>query len=140
MLSIFDFDNYHAYMSKRIKLMPNQGNGLGRKLAEHMGIHTSLVSQILQGQRELNPDYAASMADFFGMNDLETDYFLALVHLEKAGNEIMRKAARRQVNALKKKAADLAQTTPYPKILTEEQIAIFYSSWMYSAIMQLSGV
>lgn len=120
--------------------MPKKGYGQGRKLALYLGVHTTLVSQVLQGPKVFTLEQAASTAEFLGLTELETEYFLGLVQLERAGNEALRKTLRRQLQNLRDRSRELSERLQGEKVLGEEQKARFYSDWVYSAIRQMVAV
>ena len=78
-MEIFDTENYKKFVKNRIKSMPNNGRGQYKAISQALGIHTTMVSQIFNGSKDLNPDQAYELCDFLGLVGLEVDYFLALV-------------------------------------------------------------
>lgn len=140
MKSIFEFDDYRRYLRDKLKEMPRQGYGSLRRLAEHLQVHTTLVSQILKEKKQFTLDQAALCADFLHLNELETDFFVTLVHWDRAGNPTSRKWIERQKDRLRKQARELSQRVAAVRELNEEQQAVFYSSWKYSAIRQMTAI
>ena len=128
-MKVFDFENYKDFVTNRIKSMPNRGRGQFRKMSEYLNVHTTLVSQIFKGIKDLTLEQACGVADFFGLSELETEYFISLVQLERAGSERYREILRKQIAELKDKAQDLSRRLPPAQILSEENKAIFYSNW-----------
>lgn len=116
--------------------MPNNGYGQMSKLAKFLGVHSTLVSQILKEHKELTVDQAALVADFFGLNDLETEYFVLLVQLDRSGNSAIRKLHLKQLSRLKAQAQSISKRITANAKLTDDQKAIFYSDWTYSAVRQ----
>ncbi len=47
-----------------------------KKMAEFLGIPSSVLSQILSGQRELGMEHAYVLAEYMGLMSLERDYFI----------------------------------------------------------------
>lgn len=140
MVSIFNFEDYRAFLKARLREFPKEGYGQSKRLADHLGVHTTLISQILLGTKELSVDHAVLAADFFLLNELETECFVALVHLGRAGNPTSRKFATKQLSAVKQKASEISRRVSATGKLNEEQRAIFYSHWLYSAVRQLSAI
>ena len=127
-------------MRTQMQARSRDGYGQNILLAKHLDVHTSLISQIFAGTKELTLDQGALAGDFFGLTELEADYFLCLIQLARAGNESLRKKTRRTLNAIRKQASDLGQQTKYPKVLTDDQRVLFYSDWSFSAARQLSAI
>ena len=140
MNQVFDFDSYRSFITRRLEQFPNSGYGQMSRLCRHIGVHSSLLSQILKGHKTLTTDQAAQIADFFGMSALETDYFLLLVQYERSGNSASRKVFLRQLERVKDQARDLSRRLRIEASLTEEQRSVFYSEWAYSAIRQATAI
>ncbi|MEQ1665151.1 MAG: hypothetical protein ABL927_07235 [Bdellovibrionales bacterium] len=51
MTSVFTAHDYRSFVSKRFLLMPKKGYGQARKLSAFLGVHTTLVSQVLKGHK-----------------------------------------------------------------------------------------
>ena len=101
-----------------------------------MKIQTSLISQIFSGPRHLTPEQACLVANFFRLGKAETHYFVNLVQLERAGTEPLREIIRDELKRSKKisRPKTTVQVVPSSNILTDQEQALFYSQWFYSAI------
>lgn len=140
MESLFNFKSYRAFLNERLKNMPKRGHGQLRKLAEFLGVHTTLISQIFNGNKDFTFEQTALTAEFFGLTELESEYFLLLVQLERAGNQNLKNILNKQIEHIKKRAGELVNRVPVKAALTEEQRAIFYSDWTYTTIGQLVAI
>ncbi len=136
MVSVYQYDNYRAFLNKWLKSMPREGYGKISELARFLNVHTTLVSQVFKGHKELTSDQAALVTQFLGLNELETEYFVSLVHFERAGNSASKDFYAKQMNRVKGQAASISRRVTVEANLTEEQRAVFYSDWAYSAIRQ----
>jgi len=136
MISIFEFDNYRKFLQKYLSEMPNKGYGQLSQIARFLGVHTTLVSQILKGHKSLTTDQAAAASDFFCLNELESDYFVLLVQFDRAGNTAAKNLYKRQINKLKVQSQNLSKRIPFEGRLSDYRRAIFYSDWAYSAVRQ----
>ncbi len=83
-MNIFEFDDYKTIIKLLIKEMPKKGYGEVRKIAQHLRIHSTLLSQILNGDRHLTMDQAYSLSAYFGLDTIETKYFLILIQKARA--------------------------------------------------------
>jgi uncharacterized protein (TIGR02147 family) len=140
MISIYGFTDFRAFLRERIALMPNRGYGQARRLADFLRVHTTLVSQILVGKKNPTSEQAAQISEFFGLGDSEADYFLALVEVERAGNERLRAIHQRRLADIKRRSADLSQRMRPDAVLKDTEKAVFYSDWIYSAVRQLPSI
>jgi hypothetical protein len=140
MVSIFEFSEYRSFLNRRFKAMPKQGYGQANKLAIFMNVHTTLVSQVFKGHKTFTLEQASLVAEFLGLTDLESEYFVLLVQLDRAGNESLRKIIRRQIAQMKKTSLELVNRLQVEKKLSDEKRAVFYSDWSYSAIRQMTAI
>jgi uncharacterized protein (TIGR02147 family) len=139
--NIWQFDHYRDYLKAFIQYQPNGGRGQASKISSALGIHTTLFSQILNGHRDLTMEQASLFCDYDGMSEDESELFLAMVSLSRAGNESLRKKLKKQIeeqkasfNEVKKRVGSVSK-----KLTTFEQ-SVFYSSWKYSAIRMLASM
>jgi uncharacterized protein (TIGR02147 family) len=137
---IFEFIDYRSFVQRRLKQMPRAGRGQLLRMAQHLKVHPTLVSQVFKGSREFTLEQACLLCDFFGLTDFETDYFLVMVELERAGNEKLRRVLRQRMERLKRESRQVASRLPPTATLSDDQKATFYSSWHYSAVRQLSSI
>ena len=121
-------------MKAKIQLKPQNGRGEISRIAESLNVHVTLVSQILRGDKDFTVEQAHSIAEYFGIYDLETDYFMNLVQANRAGTKPLRDFFKRQQTELKEKLLHLKNRINVDRLLTTEESAKFYSSWIYSAI------
>ncbi len=106
------------------------------ELSRFIGVHTTLVSQILKGHKDLTTDQAISVCEFFGLNSLESEYFLLLVNYDRAGHLSAKKFYKNKLQKLKEQSQIISERVAADVKLTEAQCAIFYSDWSFSAIRQ----
>ncbi|MGZ3792596.1 MAG: DUF4423 domain-containing protein [Bdellovibrio sp.] len=139
-MAIFEFNNYREYFLDRIKKMPKRGRGEFRNISLFLRMHTSSISQIFKGQKNLTLEQASSLAVYFGMNDLESDYLLNLVEKERAGSQELIDRIDKRLTKIKKAATQLSNRLPKDRILSDNDKALFYSNWFYSAVRLASDV
>jgi uncharacterized protein (TIGR02147 family) len=127
-------------MSDFFKSLPKAGYGQSRRLADHLGIHTTLVSQVLNDKKTFTPEQAVSACEFFALSEIETDYFLLLVQLDRAGSPALKKNIHRQIEKIREQSKELVNRLSSKHKLSEEDRAIFYSDWSYSAVRQMMAI
>lgn len=136
MIRVYDFSNYREYLAKRLKEMPNKGYGQMSELSRFIGVHTTLISQILKGHKDLTTDQAILACEFFGLSSLESEYLVLLVNHDRAGNSSARRFYKNKIQKVKEQSQNIAERVTADIKLSEEQRAVFYSDWVYSAIRQ----
>lgn len=139
-MNIFDFTNYKDFIQKKLKDSDKKGHGQVSRIAKHLGIHTSMVSQILGGPKDFTIEQACGLCPYFGFNELESDYFVALVQWERAGTRETKQKFERDIRRLSQQSESLKDRLPKDVELTEADNALFYSQWFYTAAKLLSSI
>jgi uncharacterized protein (TIGR02147 family) len=140
MKNIFDYNDYKAYVNIWIQEQPRKGRGLLSEIARSLGIHTTLLSHTLRGDKDLTPEQAIQLADFISLPNLEADYFLLLVLRDRAGNTRLKEKYKKDLDKMKADAREVSSRVTIHQELNKEQQAQFYSSWIYTAIRQLTSI
>lgn len=140
MADMFLIEDFREVIRSHLSGQGRKSRGASARLAEVIGIHTTTLSQILSGTKPLSLEHASLIADHFSFTELETDYFLALVQLSRAGNPSLIKKLNSQIKKLRLQARDLSKTLEGSSGLNFEAQAQFYSDWRYSAIRVLSSI
>ncbi len=139
-MRIFEFDDYKKFVNARTQALPNRGRGQFQKIALHLRTHSTLVSQVFSGERHLTLEQGVELAEYLGLNQLESDYFLNLVSEERAASVKLKAAIKRQRQKLLQQAKALSSHFPKGKSLSDGEQAIYYSQWYYSAILLLTQI
>jgi len=130
---IFDFEDYKLFSLKWIEGLPHRGRGQLQRLAEHLVVHPTLISQIYRRNKDFTSEQACKAAEFFGLSDRESEFFLALVERERAGNSQLKDYWQRRIATLTEENQAVGNRVLPGHKLTREQQIEFYSSWEYSA-------
>lgn len=133
-MRVFEFDNYKEFLTAWIENRPKKGRGELQKISKHLNIHSTMVSHIVRGDKHLSLEHGCSLAEYLGLNDLETNYFLTLIQFDRAGSHLLRKRIQKNLEELKNKSQQIKNRLPSSAELKEEDKAIFYSHWLYSAL------
>jgi uncharacterized protein (TIGR02147 family) len=139
-MNLFEFDDYRTYLVARIKKMPHLGKGQSLKIANHLGIHPSLLSQITKGSRDFSLEQACDLTHYLGLTELETEYFMALVQYQRAGTPRLKKMNLKKIEKLRSKSLELVHRLPPDAVLDEAKQAFFYSHWLHSGIRLLTSI
>jgi len=132
--SVFDFDDYKAFVRAFIQQRPHRGRGQYRLMAKHMRVHTTLLSHVFRGAKDLTEEQACSLATFLELPDLDVDYLLALVARNRAGTAELRHAVERRLLALRERHQQIEHRLPGARTLSPTERATFYSQWYYRGV------
>lgn len=141
-MSIFEFESYKIFVQKRIEALPKKGYGQLKQLAQYLNVSTTFVSQVFgaSSDKSLNLEQATLVCEFFGLSELETEYFLKLVLIERAGTEKLKKVLKNEAEKIKKNALKISSRLQVTRVLADEEKAVFYSNWYVSALRLLVGI
>ncbi len=135
--TLFTLSNFRPYVQSWAKA---KGRGEFRRIAIALNMHTTLVSQVLNGHKCFTEEQASQLAIYMGLNTLETDYFIKLVQFERAGTESLQKLFKRHLEQIQRQVSEIKSRVPESKELSEQDRAIFYSSWQYALVRLLTDI
>ena len=135
--SLFSLDDFRPYMRAWAQ---SRGRGEFRKISTALGMHTTLLSQVVTGRKCFTEEQASRLCGYMALSPLETDYFMALILRERAGTADLKGIYLRHLVALRGQAKEAKSRVPEAKELNDSDRAIFYSSWQYSLVRLLTSL
>lgn len=138
LISVFDFEDYRQYLNTWIDAQ--SARGMKAQLAQALGVSSTLVSLMLKGDKHLSMEQAAETVDYLGLQDKEADYFFILVEYGKAGSHKLRQRLKQKIQQHKSESKQLGKRLKKDLELSESQSAIYYSSWIYTGIRNLTAL
>lgn len=133
-MKIFEFSDYKRFLSHFISQQPRKGRGLVKAIGEHLGIDPSQVSQVLSGTKDFTEEQVLPLARFMGLNELETEFFLTMIKIERAGTKVLKDHYLKRLEKLKTESLNLKERINQDRILGDYEKSVFYSSYLYCAI------
>ena len=133
-ISVFEAASYKTYVRDLIKSKPSGGRGTFRELALHLRVHTTFISQVFRGSKELSSEQGFKVASFLGLDTNQTDYFLGLIELERTTFAPLKERVRARLDDMRKQNQMVTSRIRPTKELTDEVKARFYSNWHFAAI------
>ncbi|MEQ1879082.1 MAG: TIGR02147 family protein [Bdellovibrionia bacterium] len=140
MIAVFDFDDYKTYVRAMIEQMPRHGHGQARKLALHLEVNSVVISQVLRGDKHFTPEQGYKVAGYFGLTDPQREFFLTLINKARAGTYELQQFYQVLLVKMRADSRKMKKQMIPARELTDEQKAVFYSSWHYSAVRFLIGL
>ena len=115
---------------------PNKGYGIKSRLASHLNVQSTYVSQILSGTVTLKEEHALAMADFLNLDPQESEYFLTMVSYERAGTTQLKNYYQSKLSDLQSMLNQLVRKEEGSVEVADNNSDYerFFSSWMYGAI------
>lgn len=113
-----------------------KSKGYKLRMAEAMDCHSSFLSQVLSGPTHLTPDHAAGLCEFWGFNNDQTKYFMALVNLARCSSPKYRRLLESEIDQLRKAQRDLTHRLSSKRRVadTAPMTSWYYSKWLNMAV------
>lgn len=112
--------------------------GYKTRLAEAAGCRASYLSQVFNGAFDLMPEHGLGLSEFWGFSAEERDYFVLLIQLARAGTPQLTKYYEEQLNRISREYERRTLKSDASEISQAESRSLFYSSWHYTAIHDLT--
>ncbi|WP_413580965.1 TIGR02147 family protein [Bdellovibrio sp. HCB288] len=135
--SIYSFTDYRGYLHAFFEVSKP---GTKTKVAEALGVHTSLLPQVMGEQIELSLEQAEKFNKFLGHDEEESFYFILLVLKSRAGTIPLKKRMQQQIDDARKRQSEISHRIAKEKTISEEDQERFYSSYIFAAIHVLSSI
>ncbi|OFZ80190.1 MAG: hypothetical protein A3K03_04660 [Bdellovibrionales bacterium RIFOXYD1_FULL_44_7] len=137
---IYDYDNYKEYLLSDIHRRPGRGHGFRSRMAEAAGCRVAFISQVLNGNLQLNMEQAEAINQLLGHSSDESDFFLLLVQYGRAGTHHLRNRLKSQIDKLRQKRLVLKDRVDIKTSLDLVAQTTYYSSWHYAAVHILTSI
>lgn len=139
-MTIFEYQDYKSYVRDWVAARPSQGRGEYRRMALHLRISSTMISQVFNGEKDLNLEMAAELGEFFGLGPKEERFFFLLIEFNRAGSHRLKTKLKEQIREEQDKAKKLSEHMSKDKELNAEDRALFYSTWVYAGIRNLVAI
>jgi uncharacterized protein (TIGR02147 family) len=139
-VNIYEFNNYQKYLESWLFSQPKHGRGILKSWAEALGVHSTLLSQVVNGKKDFSLEQGDRLAELLNLTEQESEYFMLLVLYSRAGTQSLKRKFRKKISEAQEKSKNVSARLKVQNTLDEEAKAVFYSSWIYSAIRNLSAL
>ena len=134
MVSVYQYEDYKAFLLAKIEAAPNKGRGVRRRLAEAIGCQIAYVSHVLAADKNLSLEQAEASARFFKLREDEADFFLLLVQIARAGTRELHQYFGKQIEIRKREQNEIKKRIRIQEEISEKDQVQYYSSWHYQAV------
>lgn len=138
--NIFTYLSYKTFLEDVLKAESKKRAGGRARLAKATGCQGAYVSQVLGGPAHFSLEQGDRINRYLGHSKDEALFFLALIQFERAGTQSLKEIFRSQLREITERNLSLRNRLEYKKTLTEQDQAIYYSSWIYAAIHVLVSI
>ncbi len=133
-MSVFKYKNYKGFLKHYISQLPKKGRGEINKIATYLSVSSTLISQILAGEKDFSIEQAKGITEYLGLSDIDADYFILLVQRDRAGTVSLKNYYEQKISSVREKALKVADRISVTRTLTDLERSVFYSSFMYASV------
>lgn len=137
--SLYSSDSYISVIKRKISEKKEKW-GLVSEMAAACNCQKSHLSRVISGRVHLTLEQAAGLCEYFGFNEVETEYFLNLVQYERAGTKQLKNKIEKRIKHIRQEQEDLSKRLNKPSIGVEQKEILYYSAWYWSAIHVLVSI
>ena len=142
-MAVYEFTDYKKFFNDWVSAQPKDGFGEYRKLAQALGLSTTMISQIFKGDKHFSLEMASDFCDYLKFDENEAEYFLLLVEFQKAGTHRLKERLKKQITQRQERAKKLENRVKQQTEMSDAAKNLYYSHWMYAGIhiaSDLNGV
>ncbi len=129
-MSIYNENDYRKIVLKLI----GGKTGVKFKLSHYMGCQPAYLTRVLKGQADFNQDQILSLAEFFQLDQDQSEYLLYVLLENRSAKASTKKLFKSKSAQIAEKGLQLKKQLNADSKLSEEFEAVYYSSWVYSAL------
>jgi uncharacterized protein (TIGR02147 family) len=137
-MNLFEQDDYKEALKTIMDARKATQKGQSRKLAEYLGVHPTMVSQVMTGNKDFTEEQIILVCEFFYLPKLDSQYLLVLLQQERAGSKKLKNYFQELKEQVRKQALQVSHRVDKNRQLSEGEKSVFYSSWLYASIHLLT--
>lgn len=139
-MSVLNFKEISSYLRHHILHLPKKGRGEISRIAKHLRVSTTLVSQVLAGGKTFTPEQTEALVGFLGLRPLEGEYLIFLSQRERAGSKQLKEFWNEKLCELRDRALSVTNRIERDAILSDEEKSRFYSNALNASIWLFTSV
>ena len=130
----FKYISYKGFLQDLVKFREERGQTRA-ELAKAMGCQAAYFSQVLKAKADLTEDHGIKLCRHLKLNAAETEYFLLILRLSRAGTQALSEYLEEQRLKLKKTHDEIEGRVQSRKNRWTTEREIYYcSSWIPSTL------
>lgn len=138
-MNIWNHDSYRSYLLEKLGSEGSR-NGLRKKLADAIPVHTTFVSQVLSGRAEFSLEQAEQINEFFEHSEDEGEYFLLMLMRDRTDARALKARFERRIKMMREKRLNVSSRIKPDDKVSERDREKFYSSMVYGATRVLVSI
>jgi hypothetical protein len=138
-MNIFECLNYRAWFEIWLKSLPKEGHGELSRIAHHLKVNSTLISQVLSGNREFSVEQGHALTQYFALNGLETRYFMLMLQYERAGSPGLKDYFRKELKQVKSEAGLIVNRLEVDTEISDADRSFLVGNWKPTALLVYCG-
>lgn len=139
-LMIFDYNEYRTYLVEWLNHAKAAKKSSLTELANSIQVHPTFLSQVLKEKKELSLEQSILLCERLMLTQLETKYFLNLVNSSRSGHHKLSQFLDKERKSILGEKQRLETRLSDFKTLSEDEKALYYSTWIYSAVRVVTAI
>lgn len=132
-MDIFKFTDYKKFLAAKIEENASQ-RGYRSQLAEAAQCQKSFFSHVTHSHVHLTPDHAFGLCEFWACDQMESEYFLAMVDHARAGSLRLKSALEVRMRRLREARNDVTKRVEADEIRDRQAETLYHSAWYWNAL------
>lgn len=134
MKSVFEFDDYKAFLRSVEESRGPFERGFRSRLAKSIGCQSGYISHVLNSLAHLSLEQALRAGSFLKLNEKEQKFFFALIERQRAGTPELTEHFSQEIRRLREEHFNIRERVGPSKVLSEADQSTYYSSWHFVAV------
>lgn len=138
-MDVFKFTDYKKFLAAKIEENASQ-RGYRSQLAEAAHCQKSFFSQVTHSHVHLTPDHAFGLCEFWAFDPMESEYFLAMVDLARAGSSRFRSSLETRMRKMRETRNDVTKRVEADEIRDRQAETLYHSAWYWNALHMIVAI
>lgn len=139
-MDVFKYSDYRKILRDWLANEKKMGRMNASKLAEKLRLHPSFISQVLKDNKDLSAEQWIELCTAMNVSEIEHDYLHFVFLRNRAGTTWARNYYQKKIDEILKRRLQLKERMTGYRQLSDEDRAVFYSSWLYSGVRLYSSI
>lgn len=135
--NLFQYRDYKIYLRLYSDRAPR---GFITRLAESAPCQRSYLSKVIGGDIHITTDQCFNISRFLNHNEIEQEYFFALVEHARASSKVYRSHLMEKLNKLREQNEDISHGLKRNTLEVSDKGAYYYASYLASCIHILISI
>lgn len=139
-MEFYQIDNYRDLVRHYFGKRSRSGRGEIAKLAQAIRVQPAFISQVLSGKKDFSMEQSFAVAQYLELSEPEREHLFLLVQKDRAGTKDLKKYLEAKIEKQSEQFLKVANRLEKHRTLSDQDKALFYSSWLHMAVWLCSSI